>query len=163
MKRGSTGPGTRITDLVRTVREAGYDGVVLTSQGMVSWLTGARSHVNLASTDAVLKVLVLNGEVHVIASNIEVSRLCAEELDSIPSGSLFVHAYNWFEPDAAERILAELGSGRRIASEADVLPEVKPLRFTLDEDGVAIARRTGRRLVEAVEAVACEFTYGEPE
>ncbi len=69
------------------------DSLCLSSQAATSWLTGARSYINVAAEAACFKVVVTADEVYMLVNNIEADRLKDEELDGLP---IEVRPYSWF-------------------------------------------------------------------
>ncbi len=118
------------------LRAKSYSGLLLTTQGNVSWITGGVQDAVIRGEDpGLVWVLVTHDMCYVITQNVEAPRLAAEEaLSELPDFAL--HVYDWWKPAGAAEIVLKLVDPDRLISDGWGLGEkrpdwVRPLRFEL--------------------------------
>ncbi|MBE3098495.1 MAG: M24 family metallopeptidase [Planctomycetes bacterium] len=155
--------------VVELLAKHGLDAVLLTRRCNFSWYTcGARNYVGAADDAGNSTLLVTRQGAAVLTTNIEATRLAAEELS--PRGIQTV-AYSY--ADASERLAAfrqALGARRAAADvplsgvgAAALPPEFDRLRWVLTVAEVQRYRAVCRDVVAAVEAVARRAEPGQTE
>ncbi len=137
-------------------------GILLQSQAAASWLTGARTFINLAAETSCLQVLVTEDAVHCLANNIEALRLQQEEATGYDARWV---DYPWYDPGQSRRLVERLAgsSSRPLLTESDIDGELFELMNVLDAYEQEVMRRLAADTVEAVQEVAREFAPGESE
>ena len=78
-----------ISEKVRNIRrwldESELGGVLLNSQPNFAWLTaGGHNHVSIGDSGGVASLLVTPDREYLLANNIELGRLLAEEVEGLP-------------------------------------------------------------------------------
>jgi Xaa-Pro aminopeptidase len=107
------------------------EGALLCTTSNFSWLTcGGRSHVSIAAERGVGAVLVTAAEAYLIADNIELARLQAEELGELP---LTPREFSWWSGGAVEEALRLVPASALVAD----APVAGARTFTA-ADGVAL-------------------------
>lgn len=132
-----------------------------------AWLTaGGDAHVGLATEQAVASLLVTReGEVHLLANNIEAPRLLVEEMEEL---EVTPHIFPWHQERLLEEVRAIVGPGT-VASDTpypDCLmakDSLQPLRFSLLKPEVERYRALGRDCGEVVAEVARRLEPGQTE
>ena len=137
-------------------------GILLQSQAAASWLTGARTFINLAAEAACMQVLVTEDAVYCLANNIEVRRLEQEEATGFDAQWI---DYPWYDPEQRQRLVERIAgpSALPILAETDVAGDLFELMNVLDGYEQSAMRRLATDTVEAVQQVAREFEPGESE
>jgi Xaa-Pro aminopeptidase len=124
----------------------GLDAVVLTRQDNFAWFTcGGDNHVVTASEGGVASLVITSDRKYVVTSNIEASRIAAEELDE----SYEVVEYPWHEEARGAELIRQIIGGGRAASDDGqaALPLLEPdfaeLRYSLTEEEMQRYRELG--------------------
>lgn len=144
----------------------GYDAVALSTQANFAWLTcGGNSHVAMATEAGVGRLLVTCDAVHLIATNIEVPRLLAEEVADLP---IETHEQQWYEPEGG--IERELIGDGKVASDGAWPPgavneaqAIARLRWALLPPEIERYRWVGTQTSKALGDVAREIEPGMTE
>jgi antitoxin VapB len=144
------------------------DGVVLSRADNFAWLgCGANSLVNNASETGVATFVVGEDTVTLLANNIEIERIPAEELHELEAFS--TQSFPWHDPTARTGIIQRLTAGGRFAADdASVgLPDLPAafnrLRFALTEAEIERYARLGRDASAAMEDAARALAPGMGE
>ncbi|MCX7597465.1 MAG: M24 family metallopeptidase [Armatimonadetes bacterium] len=143
-----------------------YDAVGFSSQANFAWLTcGGDSHVAMATETGVGRLLVTRDAVHLVATNIELPRLLAEEVAELP---IVTHEQPWHEPEG--RIEQELIGGDKVASDGAWPPgatnesqALARLRWQLLPPEIERYRWVGARAANALGETAREIEPGMTE
>ncbi|MDF2921366.1 MAG: hypothetical protein K0R57_280 [Paenibacillaceae bacterium] len=149
------------------MNRCGWDALVLTQQKNISWLTEARSHINLAAELACCTVIVTPQQCFLLSSNIEAERMTAEEIGGgSDNTSIIVHQWPWHEPDGRLRAIGRLTAGYALVMD-DCQPsvelELSRLRTHVEQEEQEAWKRLGRLAAGALESVALELKQGQSE
>lgn len=141
----------------------GLGAVLLRRPANFAWYTGgADNRVDHSDPLGVATVLVTPGTEYVVADNIEAPRMREEE-----TPSLEVVEHPWHEEAAP--LYRELSDGAPLAADfplqgaRDVLEEITPLRYVLDEEAVELYKRAGAETSAAMEQAAASLSAGTTE
>ncbi len=141
----------------------GLGAVLLRRPANFAWYTGgADNRVDHSDPLGVATVLVTPGTEYVVADNIEAPRMREEE-----TPSLEVAEHPWHEEAAP--LYRELSDGAPLAADfplqgaRDVLEEIRPLRYVLDEEAVELYKRAGAETSAAMEQAAASLSAGTTE
>jgi Xaa-Pro dipeptidase len=143
-------------------------GVLLTQVKNFSWITAGigDNHIVITSETGAASLLILaDGRKYVLASNSEMARLLAEDLQGL---GYQPREYKWHE-DRRLEIVRELAPGARIGTDTPLgaLPlldaEFAPLRYQLTDTEIKKYRWLGRHATEAVIAVCRRLRPGVSE
>ncbi|MBD0355826.1 MAG: M24 family metallopeptidase [Rubrobacter sp.] len=141
----------------------GLGAVLLRRPANFAWYTGgADNRVDHSDPLGVATVLVTAGTEYVVADNIEAPRMREEE-----TPSLEVVEHPWHEEAAP--LYKELSDGAPLAADfplqgaRDVLEEITPLRYVLDEEAVELYKRAGAETSAAMEQAAASLSAGTTE
>jgi len=145
----------------------GLGAVALSRQAGFAWITcGGDNHVGIATESGVGTVVVARDRVALVANNIEVPRLQAEELNGLQLESC---SFPWHKPAERETILRDLAGGGSVASD-DGTPDTQPLddesvrlRYSLTPPEIDRYRWLGRHCSRVVETVCRQAQPGRSE
>ncbi len=151
---------------VRQLAEAyGLDGILLQRVSSVAWATcGAAPYVNLASSEAVITLLVTRNAQHLFTNNIEATRLQQEE--QLEAQGWEFHIAPWFESNPALEKLTrglKLGADGPYPDALNLSQEIARLRANLTPEEGERFRTLGRLCAEAMEATAWSLWPGQTE
>ncbi|MED3647653.1 M24 family metallopeptidase, partial [Halalkalibacterium halodurans] len=154
----------RLSEQVRKVRrwliDQPFDGILLSEQKNIAWLTGARAYVNLATERSIVFFLITESETVMYCSNIEKERLLAEEIgDTVGE----IHVFPWYDPLLAESITQEQSKIGKVVLDREVESAFKAVRSALSPSQVADYRQLGKLSAAAVEETALGLQRGETE
>lgn len=143
-------------------------GLVLSRADNFAWLgCGADSTVDLSNPIGVGTLVVRRKDVALVANNIEVDRLVAEELQGLELDE--VGTYRWYEPRRRNEIIRKL-VGRGTFASDDGTPRLRvipdgfvQLRYELTSAEIERYRELGRGSCEAMEAAARHAEKGMSE
>lgn len=127
-------------------KENNADGALFSRCDNFSWITyGGRSHITLNTVEGEAKILVIDGEIHLFANNIEMKRLLTEEIPDVINDKFIIHEYNWWSYDndldsflKGKKILSDSYCNKTIYSEG-----LNKLRLKLDEIEIDTFRKLG--------------------
>lgn len=143
-------------DLVCLLRKKDADFLLIEAQENYSWLTGGRSFIGLASTQACCSILVGFQGFSLIANNIELKRLIVEQKGDHPLFSY--HSFPWYEAQGKEHILQNIIQNKRVLRESEVGSELQMLRTILSSEEIAqyedICMTTAQELEDACKHVS---------
>jgi antitoxin VapB len=144
------------------------DGVVLGRSDNFAWLgCGAGNVVNSAQETGVGTLVAERERVRLVASNIEMERLMAEELSGLAVEP--AEAFAWHEPDRRAKLIERLCKGKSLAADdgsagLPALPQgFARLRYSLTEAEVDRYRALGRDAALALETAARAVEKGMTE
>lgn len=151
---------------LRQLAEArNLDGILLQRVSSVAWATcGAAPYVNMATSEAVISLLVTRDGQHLFTNNIEASRLREEE--HLEAQGWEFHVAPWYEDNPA---LAQLTRGLKLGADIpradalDVSQDIARLRASLTPQEGERFRALGRLCAEAMEAAAWSLWPGQTE
>ncbi|HOX36684.1 MAG TPA: M24 family metallopeptidase [Candidatus Brocadiia bacterium] len=145
--------------LTEYMKERSLSGIFVARPANVAWLgCGACNVVNVTGATGVATLGFVDGELHLIAKNIEVRRMLEEELDGI--ASIRTHTASWHEFGKGETFIRRLLAGGRGASDcgldatAALDAKFDELRYSLTDAEMDRCRIVGRDLRDAMET-AC--------
>lgn len=151
----------KIEQIRAMLAKRGFGGVLMESQPNLSWLTGGRHFVNVASTNGLGAIWVGADHVELIVNNIEGERLWQEEGGAVACDVLTV--YPWYREEKRAALVQERMRRVKAATDQDLSAEFLELRLRLTPEEQARYRVLGRLAGEAVETVACEACSGQSE
>lgn len=144
--------------------QLGLDGLLLTQQSSVSWLTaGAETLIVLASVDASGPLLVTRDVVHLICPNIEAPRLLEEELAGL---DIIDDHFPWHEEEQAQAArIGKIIGQRQWAKDTDpqVAARLVECFSVLSEAEHERYRWVGERSEEAIRAACRKVRPGMTE
>lgn len=150
----------KLSRLRAVLSHRGSDAVVLDSAKNVTWLTGMRTYVNIATEASLARLVVLPDRVIALASNNEVERLEEEEAPGLP---ITWDAYPWYDDAAREPATDAFTHGHRVVSERDLEPDLVKLRTELLPPEMARARAYGPVVGRVIYEVAASLERGLTE
>lgn len=135
--------------------------LLVEAQENYSWITSGRGFIGLASTQACCSVLVDMHGFSLIANNIELSRLKAEQGVDHP---LFrYYSFPWYENQGKENILKNLVKDKRMITEREVTSELYVARTTLSDDEIARYEEICMTTALELEAACRDISKGMSE
>ncbi|HOE11128.1 MAG TPA: M24 family metallopeptidase [bacterium] len=154
----------KLLKIRRIIESLGLDGLLLTEQSTIAWLTGgAETFIMFASVESCGPLLVTQDSVHLICSSIETSRLLEEEFPGLDLADLH---YPWHKGYRALKTRIEdiVGRGKWV-SEADpiVRNHILECYSVLTEAEQDRYRWIGGRSEEAVRAACLSIKKGMSE
>jgi Xaa-Pro aminopeptidase len=147
----------------------GLDGVLLSRRCNFNWYTcGARNYVGTADDVGNSTLLVTREGAAVLATNIEATRLAAEELSE---RGIETVSYAYFDAADRARALEKAVGRRRVAADVPVPgieaarlpPEFNPLRWALTAGEIVRYRAVCQDAVAALETAARRAEPGQTE
>lgn len=157
----------QIERIRRAMREHNTDVLVLQHQANVSWLLMGRTHVNVASEEALATIVITDDHLAMVVNNIEAQRLLEEELLEADAVRLLeLKVWDWYDPAAKERIIQDFVGDtlkKRVADDTTAKHWIVPLRATMDTEAVGVWRDLGHRTGAALEAAAIAIKPGMSE
>lgn len=164
--------GEKTERLVELLGREGLGGVVLNAQHNFAWLTGgARNGIDLSRENGAASLLVTaSGKRYILASNIEMPRLLADEL----SPDLFDPIeYAWQTEKAEPALPLELAAAfieGELATDISLAPATRTIerliakcRFSLTVDETSRIRKLGIDASQAMDRVAKQIRPGQAE
>ena len=145
--------------------EAKLGGVLINAQHNFAWLTGGASNgIDLSRESGAASLLVTaKGRRFLLANNIEMRRLLAEELSADDFEPI---EYRW-QDEKREGFVIEkvrgLLDGGDLATETGIEGELARCRYRLTADEISRYRRLGREAAHALSTVVAGITPGESE
>jgi Xaa-Pro aminopeptidase len=144
----------------------GFDGILLSRCDNFAWFTGGRdSHISIASEAGSGSLLVTAERTYLIASSIEMPRLCDEEIGGL---GFQTEEFPWYE-DKRNEILKKLCSGKKVCSDdgafgtKNVNEKFAPLRYALTEEEIRRYAWLGKHAAVALENVCRDIKPGSTE
>lgn len=149
----------------RFLSEAGYDAVILGRADSIAWFTaGGDLTRDLCSERAAALLYINRNNRAVLTDNVHSARIFEEEVAGL---GFQLKERAWY--DEPERMAAELGHNKRVATDVCLPPfteegaALAALRRRLSERERQLLRELGRTLTLAVEATCRNFDAGETE
>ena len=143
----------------------GLDAALIKRIANFAWLTdGAANYVGIAAEVGAASLLITPDAQYVLASNIEATRLAAEEL--LAARGFAIRPGPWHEPSS---ILAELARGLRLGADAphpdaaDLSDDFNRLRLRLTPAEGERFRLLGRACAQAMDAAIRQVRPGMTE
>lgn len=160
--------------LAAVLHREGLDAVLLNAQHNFAWLTGGGTNgIDLSRENGVASLLVTrDGRRFVVANNIEMPRLFAEEVSAAGFGRI---EYSWQDEKASgdtslTKAMEILGGAARIATDIALFADARPIenkiaacRYSLTDAEVIRYRRFGRDAGAAIRRVIDKLESGETE
>ena len=150
----------KLTRLRAALVEVGADGVVLDAAKNVTWLSGMRTYVSVATEGSLARLIVLPDRVLALTSNNEVERLAEEEAPGLP---LAWDAYPWYDTSIRDAKTARATAGLRMVEETRLEPWLLNLRVCLSEPERERARLYGPVVGRVIYDVAVSLVSGMTE
>lgn len=150
----------KLDKLRAMLNEKSIDGVIINKQCNFSWLTGGRGFIGLASENCCFSMMVCKDSVHIIANNIEVNRVCNEEMGGIKVDK---HIYDWFDDESRMNIIKEISVGRVIVEDNQLEKEFLSLRGCMTEFDITNMKCFGSDVANATEETCRELEIGMTE
>lgn len=144
----------------------GLGGLVLGRSASWSWaMCGREANVALNSEEAVAVLVLTPQRDYLVANQIEMPRLLAEELGDLPFEPV---VFPWYEPGRRDALIAELvtgpvGADVVVAGARLLVPQIAALRSVLTVDEQVRLRLLGRATGAAVESAARAIVPGMSE
>lgn len=151
---------SKLRSLRSLIEFKGYKGLWISTVVNFAWLTGGgRAFVNLADDNATGKILVTPTNAWLVATNNEVPRLQAEELEAF---GLQAITYPWYVT-LEQSLLQSHGIEMPLVSDRELEPEIAILRSQLTGREVDLIKRLGKDSARVVEACCKDIQPGEKE
>ena len=125
-------PEGKLASIRRIYRKHGKKAMLIEKQYNLSWLLRWRTHVNFASVNGSVDVLINNGEMYLVANNIEAVRILTEERHA----ELHLCEYFWYEPEMRNKLILEI-TGNDYITDGECEEELRQLRSVLTDDEAA--------------------------
>lgn len=135
------------------------DAIHIRMQKNISWLLGGRSHIGLFSVEGAASLIVKDGDIYLLADNIEADRLMEEEFAGI---SLTPVVHPWYGAESAFSLAEALIKGRMM-TDSQAEEELRGLRMALDEEGLEALRYVGAGIGAVIEEVCLSVSRGDSE
>jgi Xaa-Pro aminopeptidase len=148
------------------MEQEGYGALLLGQLSNIAWACcGADTHVVLAGSEGIARVLVTPDRAIVLTTNIEAARLAEEELTDLP---VELVEFPWWEDRAGADLIADFAECRCGAdvpfSKTEFIPgQIRALRTPLTEGELARYRVLGAEAESALRSVACRVAPGLTE
>ncbi|GAA0374393.1 M24 family metallopeptidase [Bacillus horti] len=155
-----TGLEKKVSLLRSLLDESKLDGLVLTLQKNVSWLTSGRSFVNQASEQAITPFIITRDTCVMIVNNIERDRMLEEEIDGDIEK---VETYPWYEPEKRQQIIEKYTKQGKVETDISLEEVLFKLRTILVEEDIKQIQELGKEAAEAIERTTFELQQGETE
>lgn len=139
----------------------GADALVINSQNHMSWLTGGRAFIGLASTGACATLIVTINHVYLVAENIEAQRLFNEQLGQNPQ--ITVVEYPWYCPDERKKQMHQILKGKKVLTECEIADELFNARTVLSPSDIARYRKICKTTALQLEATCRTLKAGMTE
>lgn len=152
--------------LQKMLAQNGLDAVVITLQRNLCWLSGMRTHINVATEQACCMLVVTSSARYVLVNNIEAERLRMEE-DT--NSDWFQHltdvlVWPWDNPAQRDKKLKECLDGKRHVKWDTELEEwFAAARTLIHPDEYNAWRQLGRGAEQAIEQTALSISKGQTE
>ncbi|GGD61602.1 M24 family metallopeptidase [Paenibacillus nasutitermitis] len=155
----------RLADVRSLLQRSNTDAVLMTLQKNISWFTGGRSHVNIASEPACCSILITRIHCVIVINNIESGRLLEEEMSSeFAKAVTSWEIWSWHEPGKKEALIRKhLADTEFMKTDAQLEPEFLNLRSIIPQDRFLEMKRLGQLTGEAIEQTATEIQKGDSE
>ncbi|WP_053219952.1 M24 family metallopeptidase [Virgibacillus senegalensis] len=140
--------------------DSGKNGLLLSLQKNISWLTNGRSFINTATEKSPASILVTETEVGLFVNNIEAERLVEEEFDFDFD---FIEVFPWYEPKLFEELLFDYVDRQELLLDTDVEQQLIGVRTILTGTDIEEIRKQGVLTGKAIEQAAFELKQGESE
>jgi len=152
----------RLASLRSLLDRRGEAAALLTTRRNFAWLTaGGTGHVLQSMEASIAAILVTRADIVVITQNIEARRLSEEELEGL---GVEVVSVPWWEPGAIEaEALRRLAAGVRPVGDADLEPDLSPIRSVLSVIDRERLADLGRIAHDAMEAALVAIRPGMTE
>lgn len=137
----------------------GAGAIHIKLQKNISWLLGGRSHIGLFSVEGVASLIVKDGEIYLLADNVEADRLMEEEFAGM---RLTPIVHPWYGKESVCG-LAEAVTNCPMITDCQVEDELRRLRISLDEEGLKALRYVGAGIGTVIESVCLSLSRGDSE
>ncbi len=146
------------------MQKEGLEGLLLTQQSSVAWLTGgAESHIVLASVDSAGPLMITQDSVYLLCPNIEAPRMLEEELSGL---DVIDCRYPWYEEAHGETAnLKSIIDDRRWTKDTDsnIAAYLTECLSSLSEAEQERYRWVGKQAEEAIREACHEVRKGMTE
>ncbi len=151
--------------LTEVLVENDLKGVLINAQHNFAWLTGgATNGIDLSRENGAASLLVTaNGKRYLLANNIEMQRMLAEEVSVDDFEPI---EYSWQDEKAHGNLVIEKAAaicGGNVASDYAIENKIAPCRYSLTKDEIVRYRSLGCDAAAAMRQVIDKIAPGETE
>ncbi|MGB2751450.1 MAG: aminopeptidase P family protein [Pyrinomonadaceae bacterium] len=156
----------KIGRLQQVLEREKLGGVLVNAQHNFAWLTGgATNGIDLSRENGAASLLVTaDGNTYILASNIEMPRMLAEEVSVADFEPV---EYSWQDEKASGKFVIDkaksLISGGEVATDYQIEGKVAQCRYSLTQDEIGRYRSLGKDAGTAVRRVIDNIEPGESE
>ncbi|OFW64182.1 MAG: hypothetical protein A2Z35_00195 [Actinobacteria bacterium RBG_19FT_COMBO_36_27] len=150
--------------IIKLLDEKGLDGIILTKNSNISWLTGGmENRIVFVSEEGAVKLIILKDKILVLTSNIEAERVIKEEGLDKKDFQLMVN--QWYERDLLDGLIGKyrLGGDGYFPGVNNLQEEIKQLRFSLLPGEIERYRSLGRETAKMMTEVCKAIKPGDTE
>ena len=150
--------------IYQLLENKGLDGLVLTKNGNIAWLTGGmENRIVYTSEKGAVKLIVLKDKILLLTNNIEAERVIEEEgLDKI---DFKLTENQWYERDILDDLINKycLGGDCYLPGIINLQEEIKQLRFSLLSNELERYRILGKETSCIISEICENLKPGETE
>jgi len=122
----------KITAIRNLYKSFGKTSILIEKQYNLSWLFKWKTHVNFASINGFVDVIVTEDGLYLIANNVEAPRIIQEERFV----DITLCEYFWYEPEMRNQLINEITGGNHLV-DGNVENEIRAIRSTLTNSEIA--------------------------
>ena len=148
----------KLKNLRKIYQQSKDNGILIKKQNNISWLLGGRTHVNLASVDGVVELVLNDQGLYLISNNIEAKRVVNEEFQA----EVIVKNYPWYDVNSRQEIINEL-LGNKYIFDSEVENQIVNLRIIFTEEEKYSYRNLGKDVAEIMEGLCFNVIPGMSE
>ena len=152
----------KLNSLRTALASQGYDGIVLSHQSNVAWLTGMRAHVNYATEIAVVSLVITMEQTFSVAASNEIRRLQEEEASNL---ELEWVDFPWTTPNARTGLINDLLASSCHCPTNDTISStiMMSLRTVLNNYEQQRVRLIGQHVARALDNTCASIEPGQSE
>ena len=161
---------TKLAAVRSWLKENKLGGAAFSTQQLFSWASaGGENYVVLGAEQGVATLLITPSACTVLANNIEVPRLSAEEFNGIDTSKIEFWSCPWFEDDVIATEIQRRVGKQRWASDTGLTGSIpfdrsfEPLTYVLTANEIARYKTLGKECSLAMEAALAEVEPGMSE
>jgi Xaa-Pro dipeptidase len=156
----------KLNSLRNIMLEKNLEGILITRQNNFSWLTGGRSHINIASDLSICKLLVTFNDIYLIINNVDAPLILEEEINKI---EVLTKTFQWYEAENEKKYVEELlasgvyGTDFKTHKAKCISDDLYTLRTVLSAQEIENYRHLGQDCANVLEDVCKNIKLGESE
>ena len=143
----------------------GLGGVLINAQHNFAWITcGSTNGIDLSRENGAASILLTeSGKRYLLANNIEMPRMLAEE---VSADDVEPFEYSWQDEKANGNVVIEMATalcGGKVASDYSIENKIAPCRYSLTADEIVRYRSLGSDAASVIQKIAKAASPGETE